>query len=138
MAKFKTNLHAQYETDEVLEAAGVEVPLGDNIFITVRSFRCPAVQEAHRRMQDGVKHLRRRNKELDPKTAKEMAHRLLAEHVIVGWRGLKDAEDNEIEFTAANARELLEELPHVADILADAAGNISTFQAQLDEEAEGN
>lgn len=138
MAKFKTNLHAQYETDEALEASGVEVPLGDGIFIKVRSYRAPAVQEAHRRLLDGVKHLRRRNRELPQGVSKDLAHRLLAEHVIVGWSGLKDADGQDIEFTAANARELLEELPHVADILADAAGNISNFQAQLDEEAEGN
>lgn len=135
---FKTNLHEQYETDEALETSGVEVPLGGDIFIKVRSFRSPSVQEGHRKLLEGVKHLRRRNKELPSDVSKRIAHQLLADYVIAGWRGLKDEHGQDIEFTAQAAMELVTELPHVADILADAAGNIATFQAHLDEEAEGN
>lgn len=133
----QTNLHAMFATNEVKEEDGVEVPLGEGISITVRSFKSKKVFEANRRIRKQYAHLTRKGT-LPDHIAEEIALRLLCEAVVVGWKGIIDEAGAEVPYSPEACRALLTDLKHLRDELAAKAMDFTSFQDELDEAALGN
>lgn len=56
-----------------------------------------------------------------------IAQEILAEHIIVDWRGLKE-DGVELTYSKENAKKIVSEYPEFADAIADASRDLSYFR----------
>lgn len=63
---------------------------------------------------------------------------VFAETVILGWKGITDAEDKEISFTVQNAIALFKQLPDLFTDVREYAGKMANYRAQEITDAVGN
>lgn len=75
---------------------------------------------------------------IDPDLANDLLIEVFAETVILGWKGITDAEGNELPFTAANALALFKQLPDLFIDVRDHAGKMANFRAQEITDVVGN
>jgi hypothetical protein len=127
---------SRYKTDTSLENDGVEVDFGDGVSVTVRRMNNKSAQELRRKLEKPYARMR----ETPDSVSENILNRVLAEAVVVGWKGVTDENGNELPFSPANAMKIFEnpELRDFKEDIAMASMQRETFKAQADEEAEGN
>ena len=96
-----------YVTDDSLEAGGVELDFGKGIFLTIKraggsnaGFQSRMADILATRNTDVI------GKATNEEDEKQLLYSLFANHVVIGWRGLKDENGNEIEFSPQNCIDL--------------------------------
>jgi len=75
---------------------------------------------------------------MDPDMANALVIEAFAETVILGWKGITDAEGNEMPFSVANAIALLKQLPDLFIDIQAYAGKMANFRAQEITDIVGN
>lgn len=140
--KFKTNIHAIFQTDSKLEEDGawVEVNGFYGLKIKVRRLRSEASMKAYERIvveTFGEGKLRTPN-DINKDQSLEILKRQLAEAVLIDWKNLRDTETGEeIPYSVEAALELME-IADFREFVYQAASERDTFRGKADAEAEGN
>lgn len=80
----------------------------------------------------------RTQKKMDPDVSRRLLAEVYAEAVIVGWKDVKDASGNSMEFTRENCVKLLIDLPDMFDDLVRFAEDMRNFQTEQVEEETKN
>lgn len=111
-----TNLYEMFGTDEALEKNGIALTYGDATIVVARAGGANAkfqkvgeqkMRPFRAQVQQGI---------MDNETATKLLAEAYSEAVILGWENVKDADDNDIEFTKENVVKLLLDLP---DLFSD-------------------
>ncbi|QGH74822.1 hypothetical protein MAL1_00075 [Bacteriophage DSS3_MAL1] len=140
--KFKTNIHAIFQTDSKLEEDGawVEVNGFYGLKIKVRRLRSEASMKAYERIvveTFGEGKLRTPN-DINKDQSLEILKRQLAEAVLIDWKNLRDTDTGEeIPYSVETALELME-IADFREFVYQAASERDTFRGKADAEAEGN
>lgn len=122
----KTNIAASFAFDLNKAENGVWMPLTLDIKVKVRRFKSRVSQDARNKFMQPYAQVARRGQELPENITNEVLNKQLAAGVIVDWKGIVDADGNEIACTFDNALELLTQLPDFRDAI---------FQLSIDAEA---
>ena len=141
MANF-THLKALQVTAE--NVVDFELPeLGDNAVLQLRSSTegNQGYMNGLLRLTGQTKGSRRRKVVVDAKAMGEMREHdkiLYPDHVIVGWKGLLDADGKDVKFSPKEAVDLLEQLPdYLFDIVRGFANDPENFVVVIDSEEKG-
>lgn len=127
-----------FSTEESLETKGVELDYGD-FSITVA--RAGGANRAYQKsLEAKTKPIRRALAagQADPKRTTAIMQEVFAETVVLGWKGVTDANGKKMTFNKANVVKLFKDLP---DLFADVMGQASShmvFQAADLEADQGN
>ncbi|RLD75752.1 MAG: hypothetical protein DRJ15_16520 [Bacteroidetes bacterium] len=127
-----------YDRDENLEKEeGVEVPFGDDVSIRIR--RAGGANTKYARVFGQVIKPYRRQMDagkLEEKKSTQLHAQVYARSVVVGWKGIKDADTGEdVPFTEGEVEAFLIAMPEVFQVLRDKAEAMDTFRR---EEIEGD
>lgn len=138
----KTNIHAIFQTDKLLEDDGawVEVNGFYGLHIKVRRLKADSVSKAYERIvkeKFGEGKLRT-PQDITAEESMELLKAQMAEAVLVDWKNLRDAETGEeIPFSVEAALELME-IADFREFVYQAANERDTFRAKADADALGN
>lgn len=122
---------SDYVTDENVEMAGVDLSFGKGRFITIRragganeDFNIYSAQRlaAHK---DAVKH-----KELTDDEARDAMFDIYAKKIVIGWRGWKDDNSNDIPFTTANCIALFNSSIEIYKTVFDESQDLNNFRKE--------
>lgn len=120
-----------YVTDDSLETDGVELDFGNGIFITVRraggsniGFQTRMAEILTNRNTDVI------GKSTNDEEEKQLLYSLFANHVVIGWRGLKDEKGSEIKFSTQNCIDLFNSSDEIYRHVSVQSTTLNNFRAQ--------
>jgi hypothetical protein len=125
-----------YATDQTLEnSKGVWIDYGDRAFQVLR-----AGGSNHRYVRALAAALRPHARALakrtmDPDKLRRIYWDLFAQYVVIGWRGIEDADGTQIPFSEEAARAFFEAFPDLFDEIKDYAEDMGTFAEESIAEA---
>lgn len=123
-------------TDEALETEGVWQPIGEGAEVKVARFGNP---KSARLFQRYTRPYRRQidNGTMDPKKQEEILARVMAESVLLDWRGFHLG-DEEVEYSTERAFEFLRDYRELRELVKDYAEDAEAYRQESLEDAEGN
>lgn len=105
--------------------------------IKLRRSTCKAAARVRDRLNREARTIQRKGP-LPPEVNARFNATILAEAVIVDWRGMFDADGSEIAFSPEKAQELLTRLPNWRQIINAMASDLDNFKAERAEAVLGN
>jgi len=133
-----TNLHKIFATDTQAEQEGREVEVTDGVHFRVRSQNSDRVRKwSSRRSKKNRKYLVG-NGEIPIKVQDEDEISMVCEVLVVGWRGVKDAEGKDIAYSTEACRKLMTELPPLRRQIILLSALEETFRKEETEAIVGN
>lgn len=127
---------SQFKTDRKAELAGVWKAIGDGAEVLVARAGNPRHRMASRRAYRP--HLAQvRAGTLDAEVSDRIEAEIIAETILLGWKGLQDERGQEIPFSRSAAAQLLTDYPDFRRLVADLADDMEAFRAELLEDAAG-
>ena len=121
------SLYKQFATDKNVERDGVVLSYGKNSKnkdINIRIARAGGANIRYTKLLEAaIKPYRRQlqNEIMDNGVAEDIARRVYAQSVVLGWEGVEDENGNDMEFTVENCMKLFKDLPDLwADIQSQA------------------
>lgn len=132
------NLWAEFETDENAEEAGVWYEIVPGNSFKLRRFNSKHAIATRERLMKPYANLTRNGKELPEHIQDEVVTKQMVESIIVDWKGIKDREGNDLEFTPANVMMVLKGLPHLRAELISFVLKIENYRSENVEQAEKN
>lgn len=134
------NLYKAFSTSEQLEKEGVWFEIDDETkFLLARAGG--ANEKYQRALQTRGKPYSRRaaRGNLDPTTIKDIEKQVFLDSILLGWKGVRDQDGDEMEFTRGNAIKLMNDLPELYETLVDAAQTLAYYKAEyIDEMGESS
>ena len=134
------SFYTQYNTDENLEnGQGVDLDYGDCGTITIH--RAGGTNKKYAKVASAkLKPFSRQIKmgTADAEAIRKVMVEIYADSVIVGWKGVKDAEGKPMKFSRENVIKLMNDLPDLFDDIQDQADKISLFRKEQAEEIAKN
>jgi hypothetical protein len=121
----------RYKTDQTLEENGVWVDLGEDVHVLVGRLTSKRTREVRRRLMKKYESMR----EMPPSLEDQINIQVMAESVLLDWRGVTDENNKPIPYSRDAAIKLLTELSDFRDEVAGASMRRDIFRA---EELEGN
>lgn len=70
--------------------------------------------------------------------AEAIMAQVIAETIILGWKGVTDRDGEEMEYTPELAKQLLLDLPALRNLIMEESQNVANFLREKREEREGN
>lgn len=128
-----SNFFAKFEVDEKKENEGVEVSLGGGDFITVaragnENFNRRIIEASELHLAEIKALPEKESRALDQKILCEV----LAETVLLGFRGFTDKKGKALKYSVEKATELLGHKEFRKRVMAEAA-NIENYRAELEQ-----
>ena len=139
MAKFKTNLHQQFQVDEKREEAGFWYDVTDTISIQIRRISSKASQDARKKAEEPYT-VQLRAKKIPEEVLEDIAAKQLAFGVIANWKGITGEDGEEIPYSGENAYDFLSD-PSMKEFAAEIFQQSlakENFKAIADEDAVKN
>ncbi|ARK07417.1 hypothetical protein LAV_00017 [Sphingobium phage Lacusarx] len=132
------NLYEAFENTLVDE--GKEFPLSDTAFITLLPMGGDKARRAFDRMMEPYSPRLNAGGKLTEEENKALNIKFYANHVILGWRGIKGKDGEELPYSKENAFSLLsdEKLARFFALIIRMAANDAAFEAERAEEDAGN
>jgi hypothetical protein len=132
------NLYEAFETN--LDDTAKEFPLSDTASITLMPIAGDKSRRAFERMMEPYSVRLNAGGKLTDEENKALNVRFYAENIVKGWKGIKDREGNEIEFSAEAATALFtdDKLASFFALIIRMASNDASFEAKKAEADEGN
>lgn len=121
----------RYKTDKTLEENGVWVDLGEDVHVLVGRLTSKRTREVRRRLMRPYESMR----EVPPELEDKINIQVMAEAVLLDWRGITDEEEKAIPYSREAAIKLLSDFPDFRDEVAGASLRRDIFRAN---ELEGN
>jgi hypothetical protein len=119
----------RYQTDKNLEENGVEVELDEGVSITFRRISSEKSREVRRRLENPYKRQIRTNT-LSTKVQEDLLLKQLAEGVLINWKGVTDAEGNDLPFSPENALKVFKDFPDFLNDVATAVQERDFFKKE--------
>ena len=123
-----------YRTDAAKKQEGVWIPFFENSQVKIAHFENEEFKAAYRR-ETAV--FTRTKRDATPDEASEIMIKLMARHIILDWKGIKDGGED-LPFSIEAAENLLREVDAARERLVNEAKDWSNFRKKADEELEGN
>ena len=132
------NIFDAFETNLVDEAK--TFPLSDTASITLRPTGGDTAKRAFERMMEPYSVRLNAGGKLTEQENKDLNVKFFAEHIIKGWEGITDRDNNVIEFTPENAVKLLSDkkLERFFLLVIKMASDDESFGAAREEDDAGN
>lgn len=132
------NIFEAFETN--LDDTPKEFPLSDTASITLAPIGGEKARRAFERMMEPYSVRLNAGGKLTDEENKKLNVRFYAENIIKGWKGIKDRDNNEIEFSKEAATELLSDpkLSGFFALIIRMASNDDAFEAAKTASDEGN
>lgn len=127
------SLYAAYRTDNTRETQGVRINKGSNedgteiVFIVARAANSNvsyklAQERAFKPHKAAIK-----GGNLQNSVAEQILLDLFCGHILKGWENVRDENGNDLPFTEANAKKLMQDLPDLYAELDEASKELSQF-----------
>lgn len=134
-----TNIWDMFATDQKAEAEGIVYNITPEISFTLAraggaNARYSKVLAA--KMRPYTRQIK--DEDIDIDLANDLLIEVFAETVVLGWKGITNAEGEEIPFTVASAVALFKQLPDLFFDVRDYAGKMANFRAQEITDVVGN
>ena len=130
-AKFKTL--EIFRSDKSAAEEGKWFPIGNGAELKIRSARSKAVQEARERIFGPYDRTLRGAAKIPEELNKQLNRQLAAEGMVADWKGIFDADDKEIKFSAKACVEALEQYDDLMEIVVSTSFESELFRAKLNE-----
>ena len=132
------NIYEAFENN--LEDTPKEFPLSDTASITLLPISGEKSRRAFERMMEPYSVRLNAGGKLTDEENKNLNVRFYAENIVKGWKGIKDRDGNEIEFSVENAKALFsdEKLTGFFALIIRMASNDASFEAKKAESDAGN
>lgn len=137
------NLFDAFATDIESEENGkwFDDVLGDEsgLGFKVRRLTAKAVDKTRSKLMTAARKFIVKGK-LPPEKDEELLCELLAQAVVVDWKGVANPNkpDEELPFSVEAATALFKKLPNLRRVILSVASNMDAFKAETTEEVEGN
>lgn len=132
------SLYDTYATNSAAENDGVWVDFGPELKVKIRRFSAPAVKLVRTRLEKPYAGILRGGGSIPDDVLEGMTEQIIAEAVIVDWKGAKDRNGDEIPNTTEAKLQVLKDLPDFRNQVAAVAMERETFKRELDEDAVKN
>jgi len=136
------SLYKQFETNAVIEAAGVKVEFGENDDLTIPTFHISRIAKSNKRYSKALEAATRpyrRQIELgtmSENVADKLFRDVFVTTILLGWENVQGRDGTLLEFNKENASMLLKDLPELFDDLQEKAKSASLFrETALEDEA---
>lgn len=132
------NIYEAFENN--LEDTPKEFPLSDTASITLLPISGEKSRRAFNRMMEPYSVRLNAGGKLTEEENKNLNVRFYAENIVKGWKGIKDRDGNEIEFSVENAKALFsdEKLTGFFALIIRMASDDASFEAKKAESDAGN
>lgn len=132
------NIYEAFENN--LEDTPKEFPLSDTASITLLPISGEKSRRAFERMMEPYSVRLNAGGKLTEEENKNLNVRFYAENIVKGWKGIKDRDGNDIEFSVENAKTLFadEKLVGFFALIIRMASNDASFEAKKAESDAGN
>jgi hypothetical protein len=131
-----------YGTDQKLAVEGKWFALSmlDGVEVKVAKSGNPNYEKMAQKLYKPYQDQIRRKITLSDSVTKRITTELLVNTLLMDWRGMKDANNNEVPFSKEEAREILDdpELKEIREEILGFSDNFAAFQLETDEELEKN
>lgn len=131
------NIYEKFGTDKDLEQAGIILDFGDGV-----EFKIARAGGSNVRFDKAVAakmrkyELQRKHDLLEPEQMRTVFSEVLAETVVLGWKGVTDREGNELPFNRENCIKVFRDLPDLMDDVLEQSRKAALFkQTLLEDEA---
>ncbi len=133
------NLYETFEKPDMLDSPK-EFPLSETAYITLLPTSGEKAKRAFQRMMEPYTPRIKAGGSLTEAEIKDLNVRHFAETIIVGWRGLKGKNGEEVVFSRDNAKMLLSDtkLEEFFNLIAKMAQNDAAFAEEVAQADEGN
>ena len=81
---------------------------------------------------------RLRRNSLPDDVLEDITLRAMAKFILLGWSGILDDDEKEIEYSEEKAKELMRDFPEFKDIVSSLASDFESFKLEQEEEILGN
>lgn len=122
-----SNLYKLYETDKNAEKNGVDVEVADGVIFKIARHN-PAFAQVNSKINERYRSDIKRGVESDQLKRERIS--AFVSHLVKGWSGVTDRDDNEIPFNHNNCVNVLWDLPDLYDFLFVHAMNADNFNAE--------
>jgi len=135
----KSSIYEKFGTDKNLEREGVVLDYGDGLEIRIaraggsNSKFEKSTQQKMRKFSQQLKH-----DLLEPEQMREVMREVLAETVVLSWKGVTDRAGKELPFNVANCIQLFKDLPDLFDDVLEQSRKANLFKQSVLEDEAGN
>lgn len=132
-----SSLYAQFKTDKSVEKEGVILEYGFNSKkkpIEIRIARAGGANVQYSKLLEAkIKPYRRQiqNDTLDNEVADKLTKEVYAQAVVLGWSGVEDENNIDMEFSVANCVKLFTDLPDLWRDIQEQATKAALFRAEV-------
>lgn len=133
------SIYEKFATDKNLEQDGIVLDYGDGLELRIAraggsNVKFEKVVQVKMKKYDRLV----KNDLLDPAQMREVMREVLAETVVLGWKGVTDRQGNELPFTKDNCIQLFKDLPDLFDDVLEQSRKANLFKEMVREEEAGN
>lgn len=134
------NFHARYAMNPDAVENGTWVEMGDGLAVKVRRGNSAAAKAKRKELEEPYRAARKFNQELSTKENEEIMIKMMAECLVVSWRGVlvTDPDDPEssveVPFSPETAEEYFRKYPDFREDVATIIFDRDTFRAAATEE----
>lgn len=142
MSRKFANVAREFETNPEAEREGIWESFidedGEELFALLIGRAGGANSEWERAVEKLARKFGKRVRQPTGRKLLALMRPLYARHVVLGWRGVKDSDGNEIPFSPSAAEELLKEFPDLYDEVIARSNDLSLFRKEQLEADSGN
>jgi hypothetical protein len=124
--------------DEGAESEGVWVTLVGEFSAHLRSMESKEFKALHKKLYKPHENTLRQGRTLPEETTTKILNQLLAEAIILDWKGLEDEAGKPIKFTPQQAMKCLEAARELRELIVGACTDRANYRAKAKAEAAKN
>lgn len=133
------SIYDKFATDKKLEQEGIVLDYGDGLELRIAraggsNVKFEKVVQLKMKKYDRLV----KNDLLDPGQMREVMREVLAETVVLGWKGVTDRQGNDIPFSKEACIQLFKDLPDLFDDVLEQSRKANLFKESILEEEAGN
>ncbi len=121
----------KYKTDKTAEVNGVWIEVDDGVEWLIARLNNERAREMRRKLEKPYRSF----SNIPDKVSEEILRKVIANTVLLDWKGMTDESGKVIPYSADKAEELLKEFPDLLTDVANASMARETFQAEATEAA---
>ena len=133
------SIYDKFATDKKLEQEGIVLDYGDGLELRIARAGGSNVKY-EKVVQFKMKKFNQQMKHdlLEPEQMREVMREVLAETVVLGWKGVTDRQGDALPFTKDNCIQLFKDLPDLFDDVLEQSRKANLFKEMVREEEAGN
>lgn len=126
------SIYEKFATDKKAEQQGITLDYGDGLEIQIAraggsNIKFEKTVQAKMRKYG----LQAKHDLLEPEQMREVMREVLAETVVLGWKGVTNREGTELEFSRENCIQLFKDLPDLFEDVLEQSRKAALFKAEI-------